>query len=208
MARLKAVGHFLMRPIVLAPVSVAVGACAAFGFATFPKLSSADAAAWASAIGTVAAVFVALGLALAEGRRRRLDAADQARGVSVLLLTTLVDWQRAIHRLASYVKHQRGMAITESFDEEGGDILRVPPLLERHLEKIHVLGAAAAPLSQGVIGAMYAKRMEHAVREAVKNYTGENVDVLEAFRLQLVKVSSELNEAIGIIAGNLKKPKR
>ena len=194
--------------MVLAPISAAMGACAAISFVGFPKLSSEGAAAWASAIWTAAAVFVAMGLALAEGRRRRLDAADQARGVSVLLFTTLVDWHQAIHRLAHHVKMQRGMAITQSFDDEGGDVLRVPALLEKHLEKLHVLGAAAAPLSQGVIGAMYAKRMEYAVQEAVRNYTGDNVDVLEAFRLQLVRVSNDLSEAIGIIGKNLQVPKK
>lgn len=203
MKKVTEAASFFTRPVVLAPISIALGAGAAICFVGFPKLSSAEAAAWLSAFWTAAAVVVALGLALWDGRRRRADAADQALGVSVLLFTALVDWNNGIRRLAHHVKMQRKMAITESFHKEGGDVLKVPPVLEMHLERLHVLGPASVPLSQAVIGAMYAKRMEYAVREAVRDYQGDNVDVLEAFRIQLVKITDDLEKGIGLIGRNL-----
>jgi hypothetical protein len=168
-----------------------------------PQLASAEAAGWASAVGTFAAVVVALVLAQAEGRRRRRDAVDQSRGMSVLLLTGLIDWQHKIRQLAHHVKLKRRMAITESFDVEGGDILRIPPMLEARLEKLHVLGSAAVPLSRAVMGAAAAKRMEWAVRDAVKNYTGDNVEVMDVFQSTLEKAAADLLVAINLIGGAL-----
>ncbi|MBB4126270.1 hypothetical protein GGR77_001560 [Xanthomonas translucens] len=123
--------------------------------------------------------------------------------MTVLLFTVLVDWHQGMCRVAHYVQMKRPQAITESFDEEGGDLLAVPAILEKHLERLYMLGPAAVPLSQAVVGALYAKRMEYAVREAVRDYRDENIQVLEVFRERLVSATDHLNQAIALMRETL-----
>jgi hypothetical protein len=188
-------------PWLWGPIAFGLGAAAALAIVRVPTLWSAEGAGWASAVGTSAAVVMALGLAQAESRRRRREAIEQARGMSLLLLLPLIDWQQQIRLLAHHVDQQRDMAITQSFDREGGETLKIPGLLDKRLERIHVLGAAAVPLSSAVYNAAIAKKMEWAVREAVRNYVGENIDVLESFRKTLLAACSDLTKAIELMSG-------
>lgn len=114
----------------------------------------------------------------------------------MLLFSTLVDWQAEIGNLAHAVKMQRPKVIEEGLSEEGRDVLRIPPLLEKHLERIHVVGAAAVPLSRAIISTMFARRMQTAVLIAIRDYQGENIEVVSAFRGQLLRAANDLGSAI------------
>ncbi|MDR6674732.1 hypothetical protein [Xanthomonas sp. 1678] len=115
----------------------------------------------------------------------------------VLLFTTVVDWEKSLTKLAKLTEKRRAMAVLESFEEEGGDALRTPLTLDRYLERIHVVGPAAAPLSKAVISATFARRMEAEVREAFATPGAKSEQVLENFQMFVSVAADQLGIAIG-----------
>lgn len=57
------------------------------------------------------------------------------------------------------------------------------------------------PLSSAVYNVAIGKKMEWAVREALRNCAGENIDVLESFRETLLAACSDLTNAIDLMGG-------
>ncbi|WP_279209083.1 hypothetical protein [Stenotrophomonas indicatrix] len=74
--------NFFFQPHVLAPVSAALGAGAAVCLLGIPSLWTAEAAGWASAVGTTAAAIVALYVGIAPERARRKASAKRALAVT------------------------------------------------------------------------------------------------------------------------------
>ncbi len=188
--------RWLRRPLVLAPSAAAVGAAAVICVLGIPQLWTPEAAGWASAVGTCGAVVVALGLALDEARRRRLDAADRARGVSVLLFPTLILWQSRIEMLARHVRKGRTQGVQESFGRDDDDVLAAPPLLQKYLETLYVLGPAAVPLSRVVVGCTFARGMRPRVIEDMQLRPGELTDAVVGFSHRLDEMAANISLAI------------
>lgn len=158
--------------------------------------------AWA-AVGTFFAAFMALRISLAEQCRRRQEAMDRALGLSTLLEPDIEDWLKGIRLLVNHVNAEHAQAITESFDPEGGDVLRVPTAIRENLHRIHELDEPARELSIAVTCAVAAKKMEPRVREALREGALDREVVLDLFRRHLgeaggalMKASNSLNERI------------
>ncbi len=75
----------LARPLVVAMLSAGVGAAVVVCLLGIPKLWSAEAAGWASAVGTTLAAVVALYVGLAPHRATRADHVARARAISVIV---------------------------------------------------------------------------------------------------------------------------
>jgi len=158
--------------------------------------------AWA-AVGTFLAAYLALRIALGEQRRRRQESLDRALGMTTLLVEEIDDWLDNIRTLVHHVDKRHAVAIVESFEPEGGNILRVPPLIQKNLHRIHELDAPARELSIAVACVMDANRMKSKVRNAFKEGATDRDVVLDLFRshlgtagLSLVKASNQMNELI------------
>ncbi|MEN5271887.1 hypothetical protein [Stenotrophomonas lactitubi] len=158
--------------------------------------------AWA-AVGTFLAAFIALRIALSEQARRREEALDRALGLSTLLVPEIESWHVSIRGLVNHVGLDHAQAILESFEPEGGDVLRVPPMLRKHLHRIHELNAPARNLSMAVACAMSARQMESKVRAALRPDATDREEVLSLFLQHLgiaggalVEASNEMNKRI------------
>lgn len=150
--------------------------------------------AWA-AVGTFLAAFIALRIALAEQARRREEALDRALGLSTLLVPEIESWHVSIRGLVNDVRLGHAQAVLESFEPEGGDVLKVPPMLRKHLHRIHELNAPARNLSKAVACAMSARQMESKVRAALRANATDRGKVLSSFLHHLETAEDALLEA-------------
>jgi hypothetical protein len=158
--------------------------------------------AW-SAIGTFLAVYVALRIALSEQIRNREAAVQRALGLSALLVPDIERWRQNIRQLVHHVEKERAQAIMESFDPDGGDILRVPDSVRENLHRIHDLNEPARDLSVAVACANAARAMRSKVESALRPDANDRQEVLNLFRdhlgsagAALTKASNEMNRLI------------
>lgn len=150
--------------------------------------------AWA-AMGTFLAAYLALRIALGEQRRRREESLDRALGLTTLLVPEIDGWLEKIRTLMGHVERGHAIAILESFEPEGGDVLRVPRLVQQHLHRIHELDAPARALSIAVACAMDAHSMKSKVRAALRQGATDRDAVLGLFRRHLATAGGSLVQA-------------
>lgn len=104
----------LFHPLAIACVSAAVGAGAVICFTEIPRLQSADAAAWASAVATTGAVVAALYVGLAPEKARRKASVQRAWAMTQwaegALGMQLVHLGQAIAYMRAPVLHAPGRA--------------------------------------------------------------------------------------------------
>lgn len=104
--------------------------------------------AWA-AVGTIAAVITALGLARAEACRRRRDERGRSMWVAISIRPGLVGWLSRIAEVRQALDGKGDSDRLELIHREPGDFLRPPSVIREMRMDIPMLGSTAEPLAQG-----------------------------------------------------------
>lgn len=134
-------------PWFLAPLCFGTGAAAATAVLGIPKLWSQEAAGWAAAIGTFAAVVISLHLARGQSRKEKLAQRSRARWVALELRHILASWRK---RVAFARWADAAMLYAIVLEEGTRDPRPIPAELLALNSQLHELGDDATPIADAI----------------------------------------------------------